>query len=376
MHFVDQELNDLFAGKLALDESAKAEPQEVKFSYIFFSDVRKDISDAEKYAFVRELVEFADRSGFEAVCFPERHFYEFGSIYANSAVVAGYFAPLTRNVRLRAVSVSCPLHHPAEVVENWAMIDILSNGRVDLGFGSGWNKADFILAPDAFARRSEVRDETVPIIQKLWRGETVDFPGPDGEIFPTKVYPRPIQPELNVWYSTFSEHGFAHAGRQGYNVFTMLLAIEFDELERKIAIYRQARAEAGHDPATGVVSLLMHTFVHPDMEWVLEVVSDPFKDYIRSSIVPQMKALDKHFDEAETEKIINYSFSRYFHTSGIFGPVETCQQQVDRAVQAGVNEIAFLPDFGVDYAAVRKSLPHLKQLVEQNRQPAQPKSTT
>lgn len=376
MRSVDQDLTDLFAGKIALDETADSAPRNVRFSFIFFSDVRRDITDAKKYAFVRELVEFADTSGFDAVCFPERHFYEFGSIYANNGIVAAFFAPLTQHVRLRAVSVSCPLHHPAEVVENWAMIDILSRGRVDLGFGSGWNKADFILAPDAYARRSEIRDESIPIIQKLWRGESVDFPGPDGEMFPTVVYPRPIQPELRVWYSTFSEHGFAHAGKQGYNLFTMLLAIDFDTLEDKIAIYRKAREEAGYDPATGVVSLLMHTFVHPDMAWVREVVSEPFKSYIRSSIVPQMKALDKHFEEEETEKIINYSFSRYFHTSGIFGPVETCQQQVDRAVQAGVNEIAFLPDFGVDYTAVRKSLPHLKQLVERNRQPAQPRTTT
>src|SRR5256885_9780955 len=145
MQSADQNLANLFSGKLALDEAPGPKKRKITFSYIFFSDVRKDISDREKYRFVRELVEFADQSGFESVCFPERHFYEFGSIYANNGIVAAYFAPLTRQVRLRAVSVSCPLHHPAAIVENWAMIDILSNGRVDLGFGSGWSKADFIL---------------------------------------------------------------------------------------------------------------------------------------------------------------------------------------------------------------------------------------
>lgn len=364
---VEQDLANLFSGKIALDEPAVAEPGELTFSSIFFSDVRKDISDAEKYRFVRELVEFADRSGFASICFPERHFYEFGSIFANNGVMAAYFAPLTRNVRLRAASVSCPLHHPAAIVETWAMIDILSGGRVDLGFGSGWNKADFVLSPDTWENRTAVRDEMIPVIQKLWRGETVAFRGPGGETFPTKVYPRPIQKELNVWYSTFSEHGFEHAGRNGYNLFTMLLAIDFTALEKKIAIYRRAREAAGYDPKTGVVSLLMHAFVHPDIEWVKRVVSEPFKAYIRSSIVPQMKALDKQFDATETEKIINYSFSRYFHTSGIFGSVDECQQQVDRAKRAGVDDIALLQDFGVDYAAVSDSLPHLKTLVDQNR---------
>ncbi|HVU22638.1 MAG TPA: MupA/Atu3671 family FMN-dependent luciferase-like monooxygenase [Opitutus sp.] len=368
MPTIDQNLADLFAGRLAIEDDANgAAKPTVTFSHIFFSDVRKDIPDGEKYRFVRELVEFADQAGFASICFPERHFYEFGGIHANNGIMAAYFAPLTRQVRLRAVSVSCPLHHPAAIVESWAMVDHLSHGRVDLGFGAGWNKADFILAPDHYDRRSALRDEMIPVIQKLWRGETVDFPGPGGEVFPTRVYPRPLQPELNVWYSTFSEHGFEHAGRHGYNIFTMLLAIDFAALEKKIALYRRARAGAGYDPDTGVVSLLIHAFVHPDRDWVQHVVAAPFKDYIRSSIVPQMKALDRHFDAAETEKIINYSYSRYFNTSGIFGPVEDCQKQVDRAVQAGVNDIAFLQDFGVDYAAVKDSLPHLKQLVDRNR---------
>lgn len=362
---IDRDLARFFAGGPEAAEPAGA--RKVTFSGIFFSDVRKEIPDREKYRFVRELVEFADQAGFEAICFPERHFYEFGSIYANNGIVAAYFASITKQVRLRAASVSCPLHHPAAIVENWAMVDILSGGRVDLGFGSGWNKADFILAPDTFENRSAVRDEMIPIIQKLWRGEAVDFPGPGGEIFPTRVYPRPIQPELNVYYSTFSERGFEHAGRHGYHLLTMLLAIDFAELERKIAIYRRARAEAGFDPETGVVSLLMHAFVHPDLDWVRRVVSAPFKDYIRSSIVPQMKALDRHFDAAETEKIVDYSFSRYFHTSGIFGPVEEAQKQVDRAAAAGVDDIALLQDFGMDYAAVKDSLTHVAKLVGQNR---------
>ena len=381
MSSVDQSLADLFSGKLAVDDAAGSAPvspaapaaatptragRGVTFSYIFFSDVRKDIPDAEKYRFVRDLVEFADASSFDAVCFPERHFYEFGSIHANNGIAAAYFAPLTRKVRLRATSVSCPLHHPAAIVESWAMVDILSNGRVELGFGSGWNKADFVLSPHTYENRSVLRNEMIPVIQRLWRGETVDFPGPGGEVFPTKVYPRPIQKELTVWYSTFSEQGCAHAGRQGYNLLTMLLAIDFPTMEKKIAIYRRARAEAGHDPETGRVSLLMHAFVHPDLDWVRRVVAEPFKDYIRSSIVPQMKALDRHFDATETEKIINYSYSRYFHTSGIFGPVEDCQKQVERALRAGVDDIALLQDFGVDYAAVKGSLQHLKQLVDRN----------
>ena len=337
MSSINQNLTALFSGKIAVEKGRPATPpavsmpgtKQVTFSCIFFSDIRKEISNKMKYQFVRELVEFADQSGFEAVYFPERHFYEFGSIYANNAIVAAYFAPLTQNVRLRAAAVTATLHHPAEIVENWAMVDILSNGRVDLGFGSGWNKPDFILSPDTYENRFALRDERIPIIQKLWRGETIHFPGPGGEAFPTRVYPRPLQKELNVWYSALSERGFEHAGRQGYNIFTMLLPMDLEALGKMIDVYRKARAAAGFDPNTGIVSLLMHTFVHPDIEWVQHVVSSPFKDYIRSSVVPQMKTLDKSFNHSEIEKIIEYSYTRYFQKGGIFGPLEDCQRQID-----------------------------------------------
>ena len=370
---IDQNIADLFSGKSRLNKEqdmGKASPRALKppsFSYLFFSDVRKDISDQEKYTFARELVEFADQSGFEAVYFPERHFYEFGSIYANNAIMAAYFAPLTQNVRLRSAAVTATLHHPAKIVEDWAIVDILSNGRVDLGFGDGWNKADFILSPDTYENRASLRNERIPMIQKLWRGESISFQGPEGKMFPITVHPRPLQKELNVWYVTMSERGFIYAGMQGYNVFTMLMGIDLQALGKRIIAYRQARKSSGLDPDAGKISLMMHTFVHPDSEWVQRIVSSPFKAYIRSSLLPHMKAANRNLNEEEIEKMVDYSYARYFQTGGIFGSLEACQQQINLAKNVGVNEIAFLQDFGIDYTAVKDSLEYLKKLVEQNQ---------
>jgi natural product biosynthesis luciferase-like monooxygenase protein len=143
----------------------------VTFSFLFFSDVRKDVSDARKYEFMKDVTVFADREGFEAVYIPERHFYEFGSIFANSAVMAAYLIPQTQRIRFRTAGISLPLHHPAEVVEWWAMNDILSNGRIDLGFGTGWNKPDFIYSPENYEDRKQICWDRIPVVQKLWRGE-------------------------------------------------------------------------------------------------------------------------------------------------------------------------------------------------------------
>jgi natural product biosynthesis luciferase-like monooxygenase protein len=356
-----------------LGHKPKPAKADISFSFLFFSDVRKDISDAEKYAFMRDITLFADREGFEAVYLPERHFHEFGSIYANSAIMAAHLIPQTTRIRFRTAGISLPLHHPAEVVEWWAMNDVLSQGRVDLGFGSGWNKPDFILSPENYENRREICSEAIPIVQKLWRGETVSFAGPGGEQIAIEVYPRPLQAELNVWLLvTQNDDGFIHAGRQGYNIFTMLYGNNLDVMQKKIALYRNARQEAGFDPDKGVITLMLHTLMLEDRARVQQAVEAPFKDYIKSSLDAHLKAVVDEYggtvlNEAEKGKMLEYAYRRYFKTGAIFGTVEDGRDIVDQAIAVGVNEIACLVDFGVDYSVVRESLTYLKCLISNYR---------
>ncbi|MEX3629196.1 MAG: MupA/Atu3671 family FMN-dependent luciferase-like monooxygenase [Burkholderia sp.] len=364
-------MNDSLEQLLGLAPTAapsRAAARSIAFSFLFFSDVRKDVSDARKYAFMRDVTLFADRAGFEAVYIPERHFHEFGSIYANPAIMAAHLIPQTTRIRFRTAGVSLPLHHPAEVVEAWAMNDVLSGGRVDLGFGSGWNRNDFIYAPEHYEDRRQICATHIPLVQRLWRGEIVTFPGPDGAPVPVRVFPRPLQPELNVWLLvTQNDDGFLHAGRNGYHVFTMLYGNNLEVMRGKIALYRQGRREAGLDPDTGVVTLMMHTLVLPERDTVRQAVEMPFKQYIRSALDAHLKAFaadngSAEPSEADKDRILDYAFERYFKTGALFGTVDDGAQMVDAAIDADVDEIACLVDFGVDYAIVMDSLASLGQL--------------
>lgn len=344
----------------------------MRFSFLFFSDIRQDISNKKKYAFMREITLFADRKNFEAIYLPERHFHEFGSIYANSAIIAAYLIPQTHNIRFRTAGISLPLHHPAEIVEWWAMNDILSSGRVDLGFGSGWNKQDFIYAPKNYDKRRQICTQTIPIIQQLWRGETISFPGPNEEMVQIAVFPRPLQPEVNIWLLvTQNDEGFIYAGRKNYNIFTMLYSNNLDVMQKKIALYRQARQEVGLNPATGTITLMLHTLLLSEREQVKNAVEGPFKSYIKSSLNVHIQAIQKNnhcqLSEIEKDKILNYAYQRYFKTCAIFGTIEDGSKIVDQAISIGIDEIACLVDFGVDYSIVMKSLNNLNILVNQYR---------
>ena len=81
----------------------------------------------KKYELLLEGARFADANGFNAVWTPERHFHAFGGPYPNPSVTGAAVAAVTQNLDVRAGSCVAPLHHPARIAEEWAVIDNLTN---------------------------------------------------------------------------------------------------------------------------------------------------------------------------------------------------------------------------------------------------------
>jgi natural product biosynthesis luciferase-like monooxygenase protein len=332
------------------------------FSLMFFSAAASDKPRSNLYRLVHEAARFADARGFSAVWLPERHFHAFGGPYPNPAVLAASLASVTKNVRLRAGSVVLPLHHPIDVVEAWSMVDNLSAGRVEIAFGSGWNPNDFVLSPDSYGDAKGVMKRRIDDVRRLWRGEALELPNGRGETVSTRVFPVPVQAEPPIWISaTGTPETFAWAGSNGFNVLTMLLGGNIDDITPKIALYREARRAAGIDPDGGKVALMLHSFVHADGDFARTAVREPFMDYVRSSVDVQRhgSAEGRAMTEAQREQLVAYSFERYTRSAALFGSPRECRDMLDRAAAAGVDEIACLIDFGVDEARVLEALEHL-----------------
>ncbi|MEQ8484115.1 MAG: LLM class flavin-dependent oxidoreductase [Pseudomonadales bacterium] len=365
------------------DSLASMEPTRVLDMGLFMWG-NDDAPGPEKYRLLIEGAKFFDQNGFSAVWTPERHFHAFGGPYPNPAVTGAAVAAVTERVKIRAGSCVVPLHHPVRIAEEWSVVDNLSNGRVEIAAASGWNPNDFVLRPENHADNKGVMYRQLEQVRALWRGEKVKFPGPMGEVA-VESLPRPVQPELPCWITTAGNPDtWRDAGRLGLNVLTHLLGQSVEEITEKVRLYREARAEAGHDPATGRVALMLHTFVGEDNDAVRELVREPMKDYLASSMrlamdyawsFPAFKRpggetakpedVDlKSLSAEETDTILNFAFERYFETSGLFGDQSTCLRMLARCVEAGVDEIACLLDFGVATNTVMDSLPRLKALRE------------
>jgi natural product biosynthesis luciferase-like monooxygenase protein len=339
----------------------------MQFSLLYFSSNDAHSSDRKYYLLV-EGAKFADRHDFTAVWLPERHFHPFGGLYPNPSVLASALAMVTERIRLRAGSVVLPMHHPVRVAEEWAVVDNLSRGRVDLSLAAGWNPNDFVLAPASFGSRYELLFSGIETIKQLWRGETITLPDGLGHQAQVRIYPSPRQLELTTWITCSGGlERFVQAGEHGANVLTALLFQSVEELAKKIAAYRKARAEHGYDPTAGHITLMLHTFVGDDLAEVRRIVRDPFIAYLESSVDLWQHASKRLADltPADREEILAFAFERYFQTSALIGTPQTCAAFIASLKAVGVDEVASLIDFGVDADVALDALHQLNRLREQ-----------
>ncbi|NNC54616.1 MAG: LLM class flavin-dependent oxidoreductase, partial [Pseudomonadales bacterium] len=259
----------------------------------------------------------------------------------------------------------------------------LSHGRVGISIASGWAPPDFAIKPENFDDAKSIMFESAKQVQQLWRGETLEFPGPSGNI-KVQTLPRPIQKELPIWVTTAGNiDSFTRAGEMGANVLTHLLGQTIEEVAEKVAAYRHAWQKAGHS-GRGLITVMLHTFAGPNEQQVEDLVREPMKNYLKSAMFlvksaawqfpafkqlseEQGKTLDDFFEtisEQDMDDLLEFSFQRYFSTSGLFGTPEGCQKMVEKVYQADCDEIACLIDFGIDTEIVLEHLPYLNQVRE------------
>ncbi|TVR64771.1 MAG: LLM class flavin-dependent oxidoreductase [Gemmatimonadales bacterium] len=343
---------------------------------IFFFASSEGGDDArDGYRLILEAARFADRRGFASLWMPERHFHAFGGLSPNPALLAATLATHTERISLRSGSVVVPLHHPARIVEEWSVVDQLSGGRVELGVAAGWFPDDFVLVDGGYEERKDTLVERIHEIRALWRGEPLRAVNGMGDEVSVRTVPRPVQAEIPIWLTAaMSPDSFRQAGTLGTHILTHLLFQGIDQLAERIQEYRAAWREAGH-PGEGQVSVMVHTHVTDHDEGIRELVRGPMKQYLGSSVSlahRYLQSLPIFRDNPEltveglspeaVDTALEYSFERYFRTSGLFGAPESCLPLLARLSSIGVDEVGCLVDFGLPVDQVLAALEPLDRL--------------
>ncbi len=229
------------------------------------------------------LMQAAEDLGFDSVWPAEHHFSEYG-FCASPAVVLAAVARTTKRIRLGTGVVVLPFHHPLRVAEEYAMLDLLSDGRVELGVGRGYQPSEYQGYGVDQTKSREIFDESLAIIQQAWTQERVDFDGKHYQFHDVTVRPRPLQrPHPPIWLAALSEPTYEKAGRLGLNLLcSPVFGGSLEYARDHIAAYREALERAGHDPAAREVGALVMVYVSETQEQAREEFAEPVIWYFRT----------------------------------------------------------------------------------------------
>jgi alkanesulfonate monooxygenase SsuD/methylene tetrahydromethanopterin reductase-like flavin-dependent oxidoreductase (luciferase family) len=148
------------------------------------------------------------------------------------------------------------------VAESYAMVDVISGGRLEVGVGRGTptELEQFGIGYEESVLRLH---EGTEIIQQGWSREAVDFTGKLFDYQGVRILPKPVQqPHPPVWVAASrSDDTYRWAGKKGFHLLTLPYMYEPQVLRTSIDHYREALVQAGHDPATRDVLGKFHIYV-------------------------------------------------------------------------------------------------------------------
>ena len=161
--------------------------------------------------------------------------------------VLTFIAGRTEHIKLGTSVLNAPFYNPVLLARRLTTIDILSNGRLKVGFGLGWSKDEFEAVGVPMARRGARMDEFLQVITAVWTGDTASFQGKFYQLPEAVFNLKPVQkPRPPLILGTFNPRGLKRAGTlaDGWNP----VGLGLEQLKGMGDIMRQAATEAGRDP--------------------------------------------------------------------------------------------------------------------------------
>lgn len=254
------------------------------FGLQFFPDVGPDKKSAQQYWNESlDLVGLCDELGFDQVRTVEHYFEPYGGYSPSPHIFLTAASQRSKRVRILTGAVLPIFNHPLKVAGEIGMVDAISNGRLDCGFGRAF-------LPHEFHRfgvsmdESRVRfEEGMEAVRRLLEEENVTFEGQFHSFKNVTSLPRPTQkPRPPFWVAALgTPSSLRAAGEKGHNL--MLVAFAGPAMKEALKAYREGWDEAGH-AGRGKVAVGFHMFCHKDREEAYRIARPNVDRYFQSLI--------------------------------------------------------------------------------------------
>ncbi|HUB95143.1 MAG TPA: LLM class flavin-dependent oxidoreductase, partial [Stellaceae bacterium] len=213
----------------------------------------------------------------------EHYFHPYGGYSPNPIVFLSALSQRTKRARLVTGAVLPVFNHPLKLAGELAMLDAISNGRLEVGFARAFLPHEFarfgISLDESRARFAEGMDQ----VRRLLEEENVTAEGRFHSFRDTTSLPRPTQkPRPPFWVAcTISPPSYIDTGKAGHAVMAIPLVAK--HMRELIDLYRGAWQAAGHK-GRGRVMLAFHMFCHESREQAFEIARAPLTRYLKSIV--------------------------------------------------------------------------------------------
>jgi alkanesulfonate monooxygenase SsuD/methylene tetrahydromethanopterin reductase-like flavin-dependent oxidoreductase (luciferase family) len=345
-------------------------------------------SEWRAYREALEQIELADRLGFDTVWAVEHHFLvEFAHSSAPEVFLAAA-AQRTQRIRIGHGVVLLPskFNHPIRVAERAAALDLVSDGRLELGTGrsSQYEQAGFGIEPEL---SRDMWHESLAIVPRMWTEDPFEFHGRFVDVPSRSIIPKPLQkPHPPLWMAATSPQSWELAGQNGIGILGLTIFVSVPQLEERVRAYRAALAHArpvgkfindrvgaftivhvaetrqqaiDNGGTEAAINYLLYAFrvlgggAAPGDAGMQraraaeEIQSTPYRDLIAKEypIIVKMMKNECTFDDLDQEDMV------------IVGDVDECARKVERYQRAGLDHfIALMQADRIPHDRVMRSI--------------------
>lgn len=332
----------------------------MKFALFYEIPVAKpwdEESEFRAYQHTLEQAILGDQVGFHSIWTVEHHFLEEYSHCSNPEVLYGAIASRTKNIRLGygVRLLPKPYNHPIRSAESAAVLDLLSDGRVEFGTGRSSTRDElegFDIDPH---ETREMWSEALEHIVAAWTEETYQAKGKYWQMgAPRRVQPKPRQkPHPPLWGATSSPEGHKEIGKRGLGLCSFTVGVPPEQLADRFRLYREGLAECA-EPVGKFKNEQAATFtmVHcaEDKQRAYDTAADSMVWYVKhgaaliASVAELLEGRDlgtyQYAGDAlarKKEGVLGHLTFDYLHESGsaVVGDPEECIATAKRYEEAG-----------------------------------------
>ncbi|WP_431283662.1 LLM class flavin-dependent oxidoreductase [Humitalea sp. 24SJ18S-53] len=210
----------------------------------------------------------ADQAGFDTAWYAEHHFSNYG-LCPSPLMMIAHMAALTKRIRLGSAVCVLPMYHPARLLAEAGFCDSISNGRLEFGVGSGYQKFEFDRFGVNIEEAPEIFHEFLEVIQLGLKEKGFFYEGKHIQLPLTSISMRSVQkPMPPIWLATGHPDTQARAIREGHNLFVTALLSGKEKLQQMRDSLSAIAAKEGRDIDDTKVGLLRCAFASDNADEV------------------------------------------------------------------------------------------------------------